>query len=90
MKRFLLLTVLIVFGLPFLAPSALASDGPQTNAPVPGAQLANAISTVTGVAISPLLGASAVGAWKYSHAETPEAREKLPWYAQPWFWARLC
>lgn len=40
---------------------------------------------LTGVAISPLLGVSAVGAWKYF--DTPkEQRNNLPWYAQPWFW----
>jgi hypothetical protein len=27
-----------------------------------------------------------VGAWKYFHAETPQQRARLPWFAQPWFW----
>jgi hypothetical protein len=48
--------------------------------------LAHAISEITGVAISPLLGVSAVGAWKYFHAQTPQQRARLPWFAQPWFW----
>jgi hypothetical protein len=52
----------------------------------PGAQLAESISTITGVAISPLLGASAYGAYKWWKAGTPQARAKLPWFAQPWFW----
>lgn len=56
-----------------------------TKSKAPGAQFAESISTVTGVAISPLLGTSAYGAVKYFH--TPkEQREKLPWFAQPWFW----
>jgi hypothetical protein len=33
-----------------------------------------------------LLGVSAVGAWKYFHARTPQQRARLPWFAQPWFW----
>jgi len=53
--------------------------------PTPGVEAAQAISTITGVAISPLLGVGAVGAVKYFR--TPEAaRAKLPWFAQPWFW----
>jgi hypothetical protein len=65
------------------APAEAASS---TNAPVPGVKLAHAISEITGVAISPLLGVSTVGAWKYFHAETPQQRARLPWFAQPWFW----
>ena len=43
------------------------------------------MSTITGVAISPLLGVSGVGCWKYW--KTPaERRGRLPWFAQPWFW----
>ncbi len=56
-------------------------------APVPaaGTQLAQTISQLTGVAISPLLGTSAVGAWRYF--DTPKSqRATLPWFAQPWFW----
>lgn len=51
----------------------------------PGLEAAQAISTITGVAISPLMGVSGVGLWKY--LKTPEEqRAKLVWYAQPWFW----
>ncbi len=43
------------------------------------------ITEITGVAISPLLGVSGVGAWRYW--KTPAAaRDALPWYAQPWAW----
>ena len=65
------------------APTPAAS---ATNSVVPGADLAHAISEITGVAISPLVGVSAVGAWKYFHAQTPQQRARLPWFAQPWFW----
>src|SRR6185295_9650190 len=51
----------------------------------PGIEAAQTLSMITGVAISPLLGVGAVGAWKYF--ETPEdKRANLVWYAQPWFW----
>lgn len=53
--------------------------------PKAGTELAKTISQVTGVAISPLLGTGAVGAWRYF--ETPSGqRGRLPWFAQPWFW----
>lgn len=51
----------------------------------PGIAAAEAISTITGVAISPLLGVSGVGAYKW-YKTPPEKRAKLPWFAQPWFW----
>jgi hypothetical protein len=52
---------------------------------LPGIGLAEGVSEITGVAISPLLGVSAVGAWKYWQT-TPSARAQLPWYCQPWAW----
>ena len=58
----------------------------STTAATPGVDLAHTISEITGVAISPLLGVSAVGAWKYFHAQTPQQFARLPWFAQPWFW----
>ena len=52
---------------------------------VPGVSLAQGITEITGVAISPLLGVSAVGAWTYWSTPT-DFRAGLPWYAQPWAW----
>ena len=50
----------------------------------PGMDIAHTVTTVTGVAISPLLGVGAVGA--YQHFNTPEEqRANLPWYTQPYF-----
>jgi MFS family permease len=63
-----------------------AELAPSAKTATPGVELANAISVITGAAISPLLGVSAVGAWRYFHAQTPQQRAKLPWFAQPWFW----
>lgn len=51
----------------------------------PGVAAAETLSQITGIAISPLLGVSAVGAYQY--LRTPaEQRPRLSWYAQPWFW----
>ncbi len=52
---------------------------------LPGVTLAEGITEVTGVAMSPLLGVSTLGAWKYWHADA-SARARLPWYCQPWAW----
>lgn len=52
---------------------------------IPGVTLSQGITEITGVAISPLLGVSSVGAWRYW--KTPAThRSALPWYAQPWAW----
>lgn len=48
----------------------------------PGSGVAGAVSTVTGMAISPLLGTGAYGAYQYFTTKDEEARAKLPWYAQ--------
>ncbi len=52
---------------------------------LPGVDLAEAITSVTGVAISPLLGVSAVGAWHYVRT-APELRGELPWFCHPLAW----
>src|SRR5438093_9513336 len=70
-------------GLQAAAPASQPSRAPSPS--TPGVEAAQAIATITGVAISPLLGVSAVGTWKYFKTPT-EKRGKLPWYARPWFW----
>ncbi len=63
------------------------ADDAQLAKTVPGAEkVAQTISQITGVAVSPLLGVGAVGAWQYFHAQTPAQKAKLPWYADPLFW----
>ncbi len=85
-KRFLPLIV-IGLGLSLLAARAGTSDmTATTDKNLPGQQLAQTISLITGVAISPLMGVSAVGAWQYFHARTPEQKARLPWFANPLFW----
>ena len=68
-----------------LAPFAFAATAAPV-APVadrsPVAPLATAVTTVTGIAISPLLGTGAYGAYQWMAAKDEAARAKLPWYAQ--------
>jgi hypothetical protein len=66
--------------------ATVAATAPSSSVVTPGTELAHTISELTGVAISPLLGVSAVGVWKYYHTSTPQQRARLPWFAQPWFW----
>ena len=69
------------------AAAKTSSDDAQLAKTVPGAEkVAQTISMITGVAISPLMGVGAVGAYQYFHAQTPEQRAKLPWFANPLFW----
>jgi hypothetical protein len=50
-----------------------------------GVQAATTVSTVTGMAISPLLGVGGVGAYQWW--TTPrDQRFRLHWFAKPWFW----
>src|SRR5690606_35697740 len=51
----------------------------------PAAGVATALTTVTGIAISPLLGTGAYGAYQYVRADADQ-RASLPWYARPSFW----
>jgi hypothetical protein len=62
-----------------------AATAQRSNKP-PGEEIAQTLSMVTGVAISPLLGVGAVGAWQYFKATTPEQKARLHWYANPYFW----
>src|SRR5580700_7717401 len=69
------------------APGASAPGPAQTKyPPPPGVGIAQTLTTITGVAISPLLGVSAVGCYQYCKAATDEERAKLPWFASPLFW----
>lgn len=91
MKRAKLPVVLVLLGVLLAAPLAwvaVAAAQPAAVAPAdrsPVAPLAKSVSTVTGLAISPLLGTAAYGAYQYVTADEA-ARDKLPWYAQVKFW----
>jgi hypothetical protein len=88
MKRHLCtVAALLVCGVLLAAPASVDRPvaAPAQAAKAPGVEAAQALSTLTGVAISPLLGVGAVGAWKYWRAPSV-SRDQLPWFAQPWFW----
>lgn len=51
----------------------------------PAAPIVSTVATVTGIAISPLLGTGAYGAYQYFRTPA-EQRDRLPWYAQFSFW----
>ena len=80
--------LLMVVGLLGMSPNASAQiSGAKPADPNPAAKkVCETVSMITGVAISPLMGVSAVGAYDYFKAKTPEARAKLPWFANPLFW----
>jgi hypothetical protein len=82
--------VVAPFALAAVSTSASASASPVRERgagnPAPAVTIAAAISTVTGIAISPLLGTGAYGAYQWFAAEDEAARAALPWYAQMEFW----
>ncbi len=89
MKRFAPVVLLLSLALVVLVPFALAAATPAAAAKSdrsPAAPIATALSTITGIAISPLLGTGAYGAYKWWAAPNDQARAALPWYAQPKFW----
>lgn len=86
MKRLTPLVLLALFITlvisPLWAASAPATQ-PAKADKSPGSALATTVTAVTGMAISPLLGTGAYGAYQYAVAKkngTPT--EQLPWYAQ--------
>ena len=87
-RLFLLVLLLFIGG---LTQSASAATPPvnaglaTTEKPSRGLEAAKALSILTGVAISPLLGVAVVGAWDYVHASEVQ-RLQLPWFAHPGFW----
>jgi hypothetical protein len=89
MKRFAPLVALALcltlLSLPLLAQSAAKAKASAVK--TPGLELAALATQVTGIAISPLLGVSAVGCYRYFQASTPEQKAALPWFAHPGFWA---
>jgi hypothetical protein len=66
-------------------PREVAPAAPSTDTRLPGVALAEGITQLTGVAISPLLGVSGVGAWEYFTTEASR-RPELPWFCHPVAW----
>ena len=88
MKRYAPLVALLMgltlFSLPLLA--ATPAGGAAQKARTPGLELAALATQVTGIAISPLLGVTAMGAYQWAKAKTDEEKAALPWYAHFSFW----
>jgi hypothetical protein len=85
-KTSLLLLVTALLWLP-TATFAAATTAKTTDPNPQAKKLAETVSLITGVAISPLMGVGAVGAYDYFKAKTPEEKAGLPWFAHPLFWA---
>lgn len=81
-----MLGLLAVLAMPVWAATAPAKTEPAPeSAPAdksPAGAISKTVATVTGIAISPLLGTGALGAYQNLTAKTPEAKAALPWYAQ--------
>ena len=82
---FLILTAITLTTLSQPLTASAATKTPAKYKP-PGEEICQALSTITGVAISPLLGVATVGVYQYTQAKTDEERAKLPWFASPLFW----
>lgn len=83
MKRLASLVVVMCSALLFAVPAQAETKKAEKT---PGTELATMVSQVTGIAISPLLGVSGVGAYQWMKASTPEEKARLPWFAQVQFW----
>lgn len=82
MKKTRVFLVLMIFLAAVFNASAAGTSDPNPQAK----KVAETVSMITGVAISPLMGVGAVGAYKYFTAKS-EDKAKLPWFASPLFWA---
>ena len=84
LSKGLALALLVAGGSLALPECSLAVEGERAQFTA-GEEIARTITLTTGVPISPMLGVSALGAWRWW--QTPAAaRAELPWYSRPWFW----
>lgn len=86
MKKSWIALVILCLGLSLVTAHAAATAAAPTDKNNPGQQMAQTLSMITGVAISPLMGVGVVGAWEFFHARTPEQKARLHWFANPLFW----
>lgn len=83
MKKNLVVLVIALFCFGIF--TAQGQTPSTTTSKAPGAHIAQQISLLTGIAISPLLGSSGYGCYLYFKT-LPEERASLPWFSQMWFW----
>jgi len=88
MKKRLSVLMVALICLGIFTHRAEAQQAASTTSKAPGAAIAQQISLLTGIAISPLLGSSAYGCYEwYQWRKIPEAERKpLPWFGHPRFW----
>ena len=88
MKRLVPIALLSLSFALLFSPLLMAAAAPEKKADdkSPASPIATTISTVTGIAISPLLGTGAYGSYKYRMAKTPEEKQALPWFSKVSFW----
>ena len=86
MKKSLLALLIVCLGLSLVTAHAADAAAAPSDKNSPGREMAQTLSMITGVAISPLMGVGAVGAWEWVKAKTPEQKAKLHWFANPLFW----
>lgn len=85
MKKCLAILVAVLFCLSTFEVQAETKPAAAPASKAPGAAIAQQISLLTGIAITPLLGTSGYGFYKWWHTPA-EQRANLPWFAQWWFW----
>ena len=90
MKRSPLLVAIVcalgLFTASLFAAAPTAAKKPTGEVPSAGLELAKMATQVTGIAISPLLGVSTVGAYQWWGAHTAAEKAALPWFANPLIW----
>jgi hypothetical protein len=67
-------------------PAVETAPAPAAKDKSPAAPYSEALATITGVAISPLLGTGALGVYQSIQADTEAEKADLPWYAQATFY----
>jgi hypothetical protein len=80
------LCIFAVIALPLWAAPAQPVKGKDGEVPSAGLELAKTATEITGIAISPLLGVSAIGMYRWIQADTAEQKAALPWFANPLVW----
>ncbi len=82
MKRLAPLVLVALLITLAVTPLWAATAATPAKSKAPGSELAATLTAVTGMAISPLLGAGAYGAYQWATAKDETTRAGLPWYAQ--------
>ena len=80
-----LLCVVSLLSLPLLAATS-APPAKKGEVPSAGLEFAKMATQITGIAISPLLGVSTVGAYQWWSAHSDAEKAALPWFANPLVW----